>query len=240
MTNSLSSPSEATVSRVLLTGVEPFGRNHLNSAWEACRLLAKSPPQEIELEVVLLPCAFGDSIAELRKQMLRLEPDLVISTGQGGSRPDITIERVAINLNDAEGADNNGNQPIDEPIVADGPAAYFSSIPVKACTESLLKAGIPASVSHTAGTFLCNHIAFGLAHLIATEFPHVQGGFVHIPFTPAQAADRQRRPSMASTTAADALRIVISTALRTSSEHSASSRSTRSGTARWFPRRSRK
>ncbi|WP_443065717.1 pyroglutamyl-peptidase I family protein [Streptomyces sp. NBC_00557] len=124
MTNSLSSPSEATVSRVLLTGVEPFGRNSVNSAWEACRLVAESPPENMQLEAALLPCAFGDSISELRKQILRVEPELVISTGQGGSRPDITIERVAINLNDAEGADNNGHQPIDEPTVADGPAAY--------------------------------------------------------------------------------------------------------------------
>ncbi|WP_405670250.1 pyroglutamyl-peptidase I [Streptomyces sp. NBC_01530] len=175
MKNSLSSSSEATVSRVLLTGVEPFGRNYMNSAWGACRLVAESPPEDMQLEVVLLPCAFGDSIAELRKKILRVEPELVISTGQGGSRPDVTIERVAINLKDAEGADNNGNQPIDEPIVADGPAAYFSSIPVKACTEALLKAGIPTSVSHTAGTFLCNHIAFGLGRLIATEFSDRRG-----------------------------------------------------------------
>ncbi|MEU7059058.1 pyroglutamyl-peptidase I [Streptomyces sp. NPDC046197] len=224
----------------MLTAVEPFGRNYLNSAWEACRLVAESPPDNLELEVVQLPCAFGDSIAELRKEILRVKPELVVSTGQGGSRPDITVERVAINLNDAEGADNKGNQPIDEAIVPDGPAAYFSSLPVKACTKALLKAGIPASVSHTAGTFLCNHIAFGLAHLIATEFPDIRGGFVHIPFTPAQAADRDRRPSMASATAAEALRVVLATAMSTSTDHSVTSRSTRLSPKSWLSRRSQK
>ncbi|MFG3116710.1 pyroglutamyl-peptidase I [Streptomyces sp. NPDC048197] len=227
------------VSRILLTGVEPFGRNSLNSAWEACRLVADDPPAGLQLEVVQLPCAFGDSIAALRKEILRTEPELVVATGQGGSRPDITIERVAINLDDAQGPDNKGNQPIDAPIVPDGPAAYFSTLPVKTCTAAVLEAGIPASISHTAGTFLCNHIAYGLAHLIATEFPTIRGGFVHVPFTPTQAADRERRPSMSSATAADALRVVLATASVTESDSEAVGASRR-GPASWFSRRSRK
>ncbi len=170
----------------------------------------------------------------MRKEILRADPELVVATGQGGSRPDITIERVAINLDDAQGPDNKGNQPIDSPIIPDGPAAYFSSLPVKTCTSAVLEAGIPASLSHTAGTFLCNHIAYGLAHLIATEFPHVRGGFVHVPFTPAQAADRERRPSMASATAAEALRVVLTTASTTDRDEDAETG--RRGPKSWLSR----
>jgi pyroglutamyl-peptidase len=232
--------SEAIISRrVLLIGIAPFGKNSINSSWEACRLVAAEPPPGVEVAVELLPCVFHESIAALRKAINRFGPEVVIATGQGGSRPDITVECVAINLDDAAGADNKGNQPIDEPIIPGGPAAYFSSLPVKACTEALLKAGIPASVSHTAGTFLCNHVAYGLAHLIATERPDIRGGFVHVPFTPAQAADRIRRrpPSMASTTAAEALRVVITTALATTHDHQ--EHSARLGPIAWLTRNSR-
>lgn len=204
--------------------------------------MAADPPAGLELEVVQLPCVFGESIAALREAITRFEPELVVATGQGGSRPDITVERVAINLDDAQGPDNKGNQPIDVLIVPDGPAAYFSSLPVKTCTAAIQAAGIPASISHTAGTFLCNHIAYGLAHLIATEHPRIRGGFVHIPFTPAQAADREKRPSMASITAAEALRVLLHTAVATTDDR----QFTRTATPRrvspqaWLSRRLRK
>jgi pyroglutamyl-peptidase len=203
----------------LLTAIEPFGRNSLNSSMEASRLVAADLPADIELEVVNLPCIFGGSLTALRKAIVRVEPELVVATGQGGSRPDITIERVAINLDDAQGPDNLGNQPIDTPIIPDGPAAYFSTLPVKSCVAAIREAGIPVSISHTAGTFLCNHIAYGLAHLTATEFPGIRGGFVHIPFTPAQAAEREKRSSMASATAAEALRVLLRTAVNVADAH---------------------
>ena len=203
-------------------------------------MVADDVPSGMSLEAVQLPCVFGDSIAVMRKEILRVEPDLVVATGQGGSRPDMTIERVAINLDDAQGPDNKGNQPIDVPIIPDGPAAYFSSLPVKSCTAAMVEAGIPTSVSHTAGTYLCNHIAYGLGHLIATEFPHIRGGFVHVPFTPAQATARNRRPpSMASATAAEALRVLLSTAVTTEDDHG-SAEATRRGPKAWLPRRLRK
>jgi pyroglutamyl-peptidase len=198
---------------VLLTSVGPFGRNVLSSSLEAVRLVVAEPPPGADLDTVELPCVFGDAITALRKAIVRTEPDLVVATGQGGSRPDITVERVAINLDDAIGADNAGNQRTDTPIVPDGPTAYFTTLPIKRCVTAIQEAGIPATISHTAGTFLCNHIAYGLAHLIATEFPRLRGGFVHLPFTPAQAAEREKRPSMASATAAEALRVLITAAL---------------------------
>lgn len=195
--------------RILLAAIEPFGPDGVNSSWEAARLVADDPPRGLELHVVKLPCVFGESVTALRKAIDDAVPDLVIAVGQGGNRPDVTIERVAINLDDARAPDNQGNQPIDQKIVRDGPTAYFSSLPVKECVAAMLAAGIPASVSHTAGTYVCNHIAYGLAHLIATERPSIRGGFVHVPYTPLQAAKREKSVSMASVTAAEGLRVLL-------------------------------
>ncbi len=192
--------------------MEPFGSDAVNASWEACRLVADAPPADLHLELVQLPCVFGKSLTVLHDAVSRTEPDLVVVTGQGANRPDITVEQVAINLDDAVAPDNKGNQPVDEPVVAGGPDAYFSSLPVKACVAAMRKAGIPASVSHTAGTYVCNHIAYGLGHVIATERPEMRGGLAHVPYTPAQAASRERRPSLASTTAAEGLRVLLRTA----------------------------
>uniref|UniRef100_A0AAU2UVV4 Pyroglutamyl-peptidase I n=1 Tax=Streptomyces sp. NBC_00003 TaxID=2903608 RepID=A0AAU2UVV4_9ACTN len=200
--------------RVLLTSIEPFGSHTVNSSSEAVRLVEADPVPGVDLVVVELSCVYGKALRELRHVVDRVGPDVVVATGQGGRRPDVTVEMVAVNLDDS-GSDNRGNRPSDEPIVADGPASYFSSLPVKKCVTAIREAGVPASVSHSAGTYLCNHVAYGLAHLIATEHPELRGGFVHIPFTPAQAAKdtRGRPPSMASATAAEALRAVIRTAV---------------------------
>ncbi|MGW7447754.1 pyroglutamyl-peptidase I [Kitasatospora sp. NPDC054795] len=202
--------------RVLLTAFEPFGRDPLNSSLEAGRLVAAGPPAGVALEFAGLPWAFGDSIAELRRAVARFEPDLVIATGQGGNRPDLTVERVAINLDDAvRTADRKGHQPLDQPVVPDGPAAYFSSLPVKACVEAVQQAGIPATVSHTAGTHLCNHVFYGLAHLIATERPELRGGFARLPYLPSQASGREQSASMSAETAAEGVRILIRSAVAT-------------------------
>ncbi|MET8546678.1 pyroglutamyl-peptidase I [Kitasatospora sp. NPDC004799] len=196
--------------RVLLTAFEPFGRDPLNSSLEAGRLVVAGPPAGVALEFAELPWAFGDSIAELRRAVAQVEPDLVIATGQGGNRPDITVERVAINLDDAVRApDRKGHQPVDQPVVPDGPAAYFSTLPVKACVEAVQLAGIPATVSHTAGTHLCNHVFYGLAHLIATERPELRGGFAHLPYLPSQTSGQEKSASMSAETAAEGVRILI-------------------------------
>ncbi|QIS15411.1 pyroglutamyl-peptidase I [Nocardia arthritidis] len=168
------------MSRVLVTGFEPFGSEARNASWEATRLLA-GQPTDIELSAVQLPCVFGASISVLRAAIAEYRPDLVISTGIAGGRTEITPERVAINLDDARIPDNAGAQPIDRPVVSGGPAAYFSRLPVKASVAAVRAAGIPASVSFTAGTFVCNHVFYGLLHLIATEMPSLRGGFVHVP-----------------------------------------------------------
>jgi len=200
-----------TLPRILITGFEPFGGADRNPSWDAVSLLAAAPPGGLDITAVQLPCVFGDAIEELRSAVLRLEPDLVICTGQAGGRPDVTVERVAVNIDDAPIPDNAGNQPIDRPIVEDGPAAYFSTLPIKACVEAARLEAVPTSVSQTAGTYVCNHVFYGLMHLIATERPAIRGGFVHVPFLPGQVVDNGK-PSMAASTIADALRAVVTTA----------------------------
>jgi pyroglutamyl-peptidase len=199
------------MARVLLTGFEPFGGESVNPSWEAVSLAAAQPPPAVEAVAVRLPCVFGEALDELRAAVRRTEPDLVLCVGQAGGRPDVTLERVAINVDDASIPDNAGRQPVDRPVVDGGPAAYFSSLPVKACVAAVREAGIPASVSQTAGTFVCNHVFYGLMHLIATGLPAVRGGFVHLPYAPEQVVARAA-PSLPVGSSAEALRIVAATA----------------------------
>ncbi|WP_420035692.1 pyroglutamyl-peptidase I [Streptomyces sp. cg28] len=175
--------------RVLLTGFEPFGGASVNPSWQAAALVAAAPPEGIAVTAVQLPCVFGASLAALRAAVEEVRPDLVVCLGQAGGRHGVTVERVAINVDDARIPDNAGAQPIDSAVVPGGPAAYFSSLPVKACVAAMRGAGVPAAVSNTAGTFVCNHVAYGLAHLLATELPGVRGGFVHVPWAPEQVLD---------------------------------------------------
>ncbi|EST26319.1 hypothetical protein N566_23995 [Streptomycetaceae bacterium MP113-05] len=201
--------------RVLLTGFEPFDGARVNPSWEAVRLLAAAPPARTDVISRRLSCVFGRANDELREAVAETEPDLVVCVGQAGGRPDLTVERVALNLDDARIPDNAGRRPLDEPVVAGAPAAYFASLPVKACVAAVRAAGLPASVSQTAGTFVCNHVFYGLAHLIATERPSLRGGFVHLPYSPEQAADANGAPSLSVRDAATGLAAVITAALGT-------------------------
>lgn len=181
--------------KLLLTGFEPFGGEKVNPALEAVRLVA----QEIagwEIVKLRVPTVFGASVDTVAEAIRRERPDAVLCIGQAGGRCDLTPERVAINIDDARIADNAGNQPIDEPVAGDGPAAYFATLPVKAMAAAIREAGLPASVSNTAGTFVCNHLMYGVLHLLAKEYPAVRGGFMHVPFAPEQVASRPA-PSMA-------------------------------------------
>jgi pyroglutamyl-peptidase len=199
------------MTRVLITGFEPFDSSLTNPSWEAARLVGEKPPAGLEVIARRLPCVFGDAIEALRAEVERADPELVLCVGQAGGRPDITVELVAINMDDAPIPDNAGGRPIDAPVVPGGPAAYFSGLPVKACVEAVRTAGLPASVSHTAGTFVCNHTFYGLMHLIATERPGLRGGFVHVPFAPEQVVD-SGKPSLPVSVIADALRAVLTAA----------------------------
>ncbi|GGS69863.1 pyrrolidone-carboxylate peptidase [Planobispora rosea] len=199
--------------RALLTGFEPFDGSAVNPSWEAVQLVEREQAvQQLVVHSVLLPCVFGEATWRLREAIVEHEPEVVICVGQAGGREAVTVERIAINLDDARIPDNAGEQPIDQPVVPGGPAAYFSTLPVKACVAAARKAGVPASVSHSAGTFVCNHVFYGLMHLIATEFPEVRGGFVHVPYAPEQVLDHAA-PSMPVPLVAEALTAIVTAAV---------------------------
>jgi len=205
--------------RVLVTGFEPFGGESINPSWLAARALDGQDVAGAKVFARELPCVFGDAIETLERTVRELEPAVVICTGQAGGRPAITLERVAINVDDASIADNAGKQPVDEPIAGEGPVGYWSSLPIKAIVRALREARIRAEVSQTAGTFVCNHVFYGLMRLLEAR-PGVRGGFVHVPFLPEQAARAvvspgapTPPPSMSLDEITRALRIVVATSV---------------------------
>ena len=173
--------------KLLLTAFDPFGGEGVNPALEAMK---RVPGRLGHTDIIRLeiPTVFGESIRVLMEGLREHQPDAVLCLGQAGGRPDMTPERVAINLDDAPIPDNQGNQPIDKPIVPGGAPAYFSTLPIKAMAEAMLAEGIPASISNSAGTFVCNHLMYGLLHTLAAEYPGVRGGFMHVPYIPEQTA----------------------------------------------------
>lgn len=181
--------------KLLLTGFDPFGGEPVNAAWEAARLV---PEQIGTVQVVKaqLPTTFAGALPTLLAAIERERPDAVLCLGQASGRAGLTPERVGINLDDARIPDNAGEQPADRPIVPGGPAAYFTTLPVKAMVEAIRAEGLTASVSNTAGTFVCNHVLYGLLHALANQYPGARGGFVHVPCLPQQAAGHPDWPSM--------------------------------------------
>lgn len=202
---------------VLITGFEPFGGETVNPSWEVVKQLEGLNIDNCRVVTRQLPCVFGESLTVLNAAIDELEPCVVIAVGQAGGRVDVTVERVAINVDDARIPDNRGQQPVDVAIVPDGPAAWFSALPIKAMVAAMREKGIPASVSQTAGTFVCNHVMYGLLNKISAK-PGVKGGFIHIPYLPEQAAAHAGAPSMAAQTVKDALEIAITVALRQASD----------------------
>ncbi len=198
---------------VLITGFEPFGGERLNPSWEVVKQLNDMELVGTRIVARQLPCVFGAALEALNAAIDEVQPVMVLAIGQAGGRTDITIERVAINVDDARIPDNQGQQPVDEPIVAGGPAAYFSTLPIKAMVSSMREAGIPAAVSQTAGTYVCNHVMYGLLHRLSGQ-REVKGGFIHIPYLPEQAASHPGAPSMAASTVLFALELAVSIALQ--------------------------
>lgn len=196
---------------VLLTGFEPFNKETINPAWEAVRALAGWAGEGFVVEVRQLPCVFGQAQEVLKDAIGSLQPDVVIAVGQAGGRVDMSVERVAVNVDDAPIPDNAQKQLVDEPIVADGPAAYFSTLPIKAIVRSLRDAGLPASVSQTAGTFVCNHVFYGLMHHTAGS--GIKAGFIHIPYLPQQAAAHPGAASMSLAEVIRGLKVAVGVAL---------------------------
>ncbi len=201
---------------VLLTGFDPFGGGDANPSWLAAERLHGETIVGHRIESLQLPTAFARAPRALRAAIRRHRPALVLCTGLAAGRAALSLERVAINLIDARIPDNDGAQPIDAPVVRGGPAAYFSTLPIKAMRAELQAAGIAAELSQTAGTFVCNQVFYALMHALARmPAPRARGGFVHVPLLPEQAAGHPEMAAMPLETMVAGLRIAIECALRT-------------------------
>ena len=194
---------------ILVTAFEPFQQETVNATMEALALLPDNAHGHTLVKRIL-PVEFGGAVTAAVKLVEELNPDAVICLGQASGRADVTPERVAINVMDARIADNGGWQPQDVPVRADGPAAYFSTLPVKAMVQAMKEAGVPASLSNTAGTFVCNDLMYGLLDHLAQTGRNIPAGFIHIPATPIQAVERPT-PSLAPETVAKGLLAAIGT-----------------------------
>jgi pyroglutamyl-peptidase len=206
---------------ILLTGFEPFGGETTNPSWtaaEAASSLLRAEGHAVA--AVELPCVFGESVVALEAALAAHRPDLVVCVGQAGGRARISLERVAINCDDARIPDNAGNRPIDEEVIQDGPAAYFSTLPLKAGLAALRAAGIPAEVSQSAGTYVCNHVFYALMHAMTTRAgtPATRGGFIHVPYETRQVPRGIGTPSLPAAVMAEALAVVVRTALSTTAD----------------------
>ncbi|MGN0334756.1 MAG: pyroglutamyl-peptidase I [Lachnospiraceae bacterium] len=199
--------------KVLVTGFDPFGGEKVNPAFEAVKLL----PDHIEgAEIVKLeiPTVFSRSSKVLEEAIVKYHPDIVISIGQAGGRAEITPEWVAINLAEAKIPDNDGEQPVEETLEEDGPAAYFATIPVKAIAENIRQHGLPCNISYTAGTYVCNSVMYRMLHMAATKYPGIRAGFIHVPYALEQLAGKPSgTPGMTIAAIAKALEYAIEAAV---------------------------
>ena len=203
--------------KILITGFDPFGGESINPALEAVKKL----PDTIEgAEVIKLeiPTVFRKSLEKIEENIEKHNPDVVISIGQAGGRFGITPERVAINVDDARIPDNETNQPIDLPIFEDGDAAYFSTLPIKAMVKEMRENGIPSSVSNTAGTFVCNHVMYGVLYMTSNRYPNIKAGFIHVPYIPSQVVTKPNQPSMSTEDITKGLELCIKAIVNNSTD----------------------
>jgi pyroglutamyl-peptidase len=197
------------MTRVLVTGFEPFGGDDVNPSWEAVSRL--TVPQ---VQIRQLPCVYGAALEVLWAAVEELDPEVVVCVGLAGGRARVELERVGVNLDDAPMADNAGGYPVDRPIVPGGPAAYFATIPTRDCVDALRAAGVPAGLSYSAGTFVCNHVLYGVLHRAATLRPGLRAGFVHVPYLPGQGT-----PALPLESTVGALRAIVDVALAAGTDH---------------------
>ncbi len=180
---------------ILLTAFDPFGGETVNPADEAVKKVSDTIDGANIIKLTV-PTVFGKSIACVEAAITEHKPDVIVCVGQAGGRAAVTPERVAINISDAGIPDNDGVQPIDEAVFSDGPAAYFSTLPVKATVQKIRQGGYPAALSNSAGTFVCNHLMYGVLYLIDRRYPSMRAGFIHVPYSIGQAAEHPGAPSM--------------------------------------------
>jgi pyroglutamyl-peptidase len=197
--------------KALVTGFEPFGGARVNPSFEALALLP-SRLGALDIFTRALPVVYGAALPALSEAIIVTAPDIVLSVGLAGGRTELSLERIAINIDDARIPDNDGNLPIDRPVVVGGPAAYFATLPIKAAVAALREAGLPAAVSNSAGTFLCNHVFYGLMHEAAAGAGRFRAGFLHVPYLPSQSAHVPGAPSMAIEQIVAGIEVVLSVA----------------------------
>ncbi len=193
--------------KILITAFDPFGGEPINPALEAVKRM--QAPAGVELIKMEVPTIFGDATEKTMAKLREIRPDAVVCIGQAAGRSDITPERVAINIMDAGIPDNAGQMPKDESIRTDGPAAYFTTLPIKKMVAAIKDARIPSSVSNSAGDFVCNSLMYGVLDGVAREFPRIKAGFIHVPCVPEQ-AERMKAPSLPLETIVKALEIAVS------------------------------
>ena len=181
--------------KILLTAFEPFAGERVNPAMEAAALLGDRVAGA-ELVCVSVPVVFGKSVEVVTAAIRREMPDAILCIGQAGGRFELTPERVAINMDDARIPDEEGNRPVDQPICPEGPAAFFSTLPVKAMVSAIREKGIPASVSNTAGTFVCNHLMYGVLSYLSDTGQQIPAGFMHVPYLPSQVLNKPNTPCL--------------------------------------------
>ena len=203
--------------KIIIIGFDPFGGENINPALEAVK---KLPDTILGQEVIKIeiPTVFRKSLEKIEENIEKHNPDVIISVGQAGGRFGVTPERVAINMDDARIKDNEGNQPIDISIYEDGEAAYFSNLPIKAMVKEMTDNGIPASVSNSAGTFVCNHVMYGILYLVDKKYPNIRGGFIHVPYIPSQVTTKPNTPSMSIDDISKGLELSIKAIIENSSD----------------------
>jgi pyroglutamyl-peptidase len=197
---------------VLVTGFMPFGGETVNPSWQ----VALGLPGRVAGAAIakcLVPTEFRRAIATVAEAIEEHRPGVVLCLGQAGGRFGMSVERVGINIDDAAIADNAGLQPIDEPVAQAGPAAYFATVPVKAMVEAMREAGVATAVSNSAGTFVCNHLLYGVLHYIASRGLATRAGFIHVPYAEEQVLDKPGRPAMAVATMVRGVAAAIAAAL---------------------------
>ena len=200
--------------RILLTGFDPFGGEPVNPAEEAVKMVSDNI-NGAEVIKITIPTVQNKSVQAIEEAIEAHKPDVVISVGQAGGRYDISPERVAINIDDFRIKDNEGNQPTDQVIKNDGQPAYFSNLPIKAMVKHMNDNNIPATLSNTAGTFVCNHVMYGILYMIDKKYPNIKGGFIHVPYIPSQVVTKPNMPSMSASDITKGLELCIKAAIET-------------------------
>lgn len=199
--------------KILLTGFDPFGEEDINPATEVVKKFSDKKIKDYEIKTIEIPTVYKKSINKIKEKINEIEPELVISIGQAGGRTDISLERIAINIDDYRIEDNEGNKPVDKAINPSGKNAYFSTLPIKKMAEKIKEKGIPAEISNSAGTFVCNHVMYGVLNYIEENELDIKAGFIHIPFLPSQVVDKKSKASMSLETVRKGLEIAIEAAI---------------------------